>query len=175
MRKIKHKVNKLVDTYSFRKDILKNNTLYELCKIFDLSNIYMDVYSIDNGKSNVCELLRQRCENILLSSSGNQRCLDIHLKISINDVSNVAEILRDFYFEDINIWNCNTDWEQHLKDMYDYSIPIFKKIKIDINDLFHLYYKENQVEIACNSSFYSKNCEEELNKLLQEGYPLFRG
>ena len=52
----------------------------------------MDVYSIDNGKSNVCELLRQRCENILLSSSGNQRCLDIHLKISINDVSNVAEI-----------------------------------------------------------------------------------
>ena len=43
MRKIKHKVNKLVDTYSFRKDILKNNTLYELCKIFDLSNIYMDV------------------------------------------------------------------------------------------------------------------------------------
>lgn len=48
----------------------------------------MDVYSIDNGKSNVCELLRQRCENILLSSSGNQRCLDIHLKISINDVSN---------------------------------------------------------------------------------------
>lgn len=129
----------------------------------------MDVYSIDNGKSNVCELLRQRCENILLSSSGNQRCLDIHLKISINDVSNVAEILRDFYFEDINIWNCNTDWEQHLKDMYDYSIPIFKKIKIDINDLFHLNYKENQVEIACNSSFYSKNCEEELNKLLQEG------
>lgn len=59
--------------------------------------------------------------------------------------------------------------------MYDYSIPIFKKIKIDINDLFHLNYKENQVEIACNSSFYSKNCEEELNKLLQEGYPLFRG
>ena len=32
MRKIKHIVNKLVDTYSFRKDILKNNTLYELCK-----------------------------------------------------------------------------------------------------------------------------------------------
>ena len=32
MRKIKHKVNKLVDTYCFRKDILKNNTLYELCK-----------------------------------------------------------------------------------------------------------------------------------------------
>lgn len=83
MRKIKHKVNKLVDTYSFRKDILKNNTLYELCKIFDLSNIYMDVYSIDNGKSNVCELLRQRCENILLSSSGNQRCLDIHTTIKV--------------------------------------------------------------------------------------------
>lgn len=166
MGKINYKANKMVAVYSFHKDILKNNTLYELCKIFELSNVFIDVYSIENRKNNFCELIKSRCKNILLAVSGNRECQNIHLNASINEISSISLILKDFYFEDINIWDCYTEWEQFLKDKNDYSISVFKKVEIKENNLFYLNYKENQVEIICNSSYYCRNLKEELNKLL---------
>ena len=168
MKKIKYDVYNTAVVYSFHKDMLKNNLLlYELCKIFALSNVYIDIYSVDNHKKNFCELLETRCKNVLFATSGIQRCQDIHLKVSINEISSIAEILRDFYFEDINIWDCYTEWEQYLKDKNTYySIPIFKKAKIESTGLFYLNYKEKNVEIICDSSYYCKNLKEELSKLL---------
>lgn len=166
MKKIKFKANEMVATYSFHKDILKNNTLYELCKIFELSNLYIDIYSVDNRKNDLCELLRQKCENILLVASGTQRCQDIHIKATIDEITNISETLKEFYFEDMNIWNCYTEWEQYLKDKNIYRVPIFKKTEIKINSLFYLNYKENQVEIICEPSYDYNNLKEKLNKLL---------
>ena len=136
MGKIKYRVNKTVVSYSFHKDILKNNTLYKICKMFDLSNVFMDIYSIDNCKSNFCTFLEEKCENILLATSGNQRCQNVYLRVSINEISNISEILKDFYFEDISIWDCYTEWEQYLRDKNDYNISIMSVCQGDFTNTF---------------------------------------
>ena len=66
MSKIKVSKNKKIVAFDFYSNLLDNDKLCNLCKLFNLQDIYMDIYTVDIRKKNFYQILLDKkiCEKI---------------------------------------------------------------------------------------------------------------
>lgn len=149
MKKIKYKTNKQVTSIEFSVDKKGYDFLFGLCEIFDLKDIFIDIYTAVIKEQDYKAL--SKVDNILIATADrNAKTKDIHLKATTENLLQITKLLEVCNFEDLNIWNCYTDWEQHLNDKLDYNVPVFKKSIVKQNECdFYLNFKEGVVEIIC--------------------------
>ena len=79
------------------------------------------------------------------------------------------EIISEFTFEDLNIWDAYNNWEDYLKDKSDSKIPVFKLFNKEDQSNFYLNYnpKEgNKTEIYCNPDYYSQELVQRLEEIV---------
>ena len=96
--------------------------------------------------------------------------LDIHMKLDINNLANLLQLLAEFYFEEINIWDCYESWENYIEDKKDSaSFFTFKSNKIINNKLnnnkFYLNYlpdEGNKVTIICDLAYKTQDLQRKL-------------
>ena len=92
---------------------------------------------------------------------------DIHIKITIDKLPEISQLLSRFEFEEFTIWDCYTSWEKYLNDKTA-KTPFFTfKLKINESDSkFYLNYKESEISIICDLIYDNQNLLKELSALI---------
>lgn len=167
MSKIKVSKNKKIVAFDFYSNLLDNDKLCNLCKLFNLQDIYMDIYTVDIRKKNFYQILLDKkiCEKIFYVPYKHLQ--DIHIKITIDKLPEISQLLSRFEFEEFTIWDCYTSWEKYLNDKTA-KTPFFTfKLKINESDSkFYLNYKESEISIICDLIYDNQNMLKELSALI---------
>lgn len=141
--------------------------LYNLCKLFDLQNIYMDILTVDIRKKNLYQILvdSKICEKIFYAPYKHLQ--DIYIQITIDNLPAILNLLSKLEFEEFIIWDCYANWERYLEDKTEKKPFFTVKQKKDENDSkFFLNYKESEVSIICDLMYDNQNLRQELNDLI---------
>ena len=126
--KIKGIINDKIIAFDFNVDLLKTQVLFEICKALDLNNIYIDIYGVDVIKCDFSEKLLEY-NNALTISRMIKTANSFSIKATIDDIPSIVKVLSEFQFDELNVWDAYTDWEQYLKNKeIFYQGPIFKLI-----------------------------------------------
>ena len=102
MRRIKYKTNKQVTSIEFSVDKNGYDFLFGLCEIFDLKDIFIDVYTAVIKEQDYKAL--SKVDNILIATADrNAKTKDIHLKTTTENLLQITKLLEVCNFEDLNI------------------------------------------------------------------------
>ena len=167
MGKIKIKTNKNVIEMDFKANPLNNNLLFDICNLFDLENIYIDIFGVNGRKYNFSDkLLERKASVIVLKINSN----DLTIKATVKEIPMIIEVLTEFDFDDLNIWDCYTDLEQYIKDKKPCKIPLFKPVELKIDSKFYLNFSPiegQKVEIICDLSYDKQGLFEKITALVK--------
>lgn len=161
MGKLKIQKSENVIAIDFYTNLLVSDRLYNICCLFQLKDIYIDIYSTYNQKKNLYRIIVDNKLSSQIFCVYRKHLQDIHIKIDINNLANLLQLLTEFYFEEINIWDCYESWENYIEDKKDIaSFFTFKSNKIINNKLksnkFYLNYlpdEGNKVTIICDLAY----------------------
>ena len=127
MKKIKIQKNNDIIAFDFYSKLLINNRLSNLCKVFLLEDLYMSIYMIDSRKGDLYKTLIDKKLISQISYVSKKHLQDIHIKLTINELPTITQLLSNFDFDELLIWDCYTDWDTYLKN--ETSVPPFFTIK----------------------------------------------
>jgi hypothetical protein len=165
MTKIRVKKNQNIIGVDFRADLLKDNLLFEICKLFDLENIYVDIFGA-NGDKLIEKLLEKDMTLIVFQAD---RSNGVAIKVTIERIPLIIKVLSECYFDEMNIWDCYTEWEQYLKDKEYRKIPVFGSAIIKYDGKFYLNYNKmdgQKIEIICDKRYSSEIIHQKLKELV---------
>ncbi len=171
MKKIKVKKNDKVLAIDFYANLLKDNILYKLCKEFNLTEIYIEIYSIDTRHKNFYESLLAINKNYLTYFAEKSGVQDIFIKTTVVELSKIMDLLSEFVFEDLIIWNCYTNWRKYLEDKTT-KVPYFTIKRGEFKDDSNFYlnfnpYEGQKVEIICDLIYNKQELFERLTELVK--------
>lgn len=170
MKKIKIQKNNDIIAFDFYSKLLINNRLSNLCKVFLLEDLYMSIYMIDSRKGDLYKTLIDKKLISQISYVSKKHLQDIHIKLTINELPTITQLLSNFDFDELLIWDCYTDWDTYLKN--ETSVPPFFTIKstnIKVENKFFLNYnlvESDKVEIVCDVRYGNKKLENKLSELI---------
>lgn len=155
MKKVKAIKNDKVIAFDFYANLLEHDKMYKLCELFSLNEIYVDIYGASNRINSFTATLLEKNTDIFVAQIDNS--YGIAIKATIKNIPMIAEILSGFDFDEMNIWDCYTGWEQYLKDKST-KMPFFtiKPIKVESDSKFYLNYnliEGQKVEIICDTVY----------------------
>ena len=106
MKRIKYKTNKQVTSIEFSVDKNGYDFLFGLCEIFDLKDIFIDVYTAVTKEQDYKAL--SKVDNILIATADrNAKTKDIHLKTTTENLLQITAIaiLAEAVWENLKmIW-----------------------------------------------------------------------
>ena len=170
MGKLKVQKNTNVIAFDFCADLLAFDRLYNICCIFNLKEVYMDIYSAYNQKSDLNKIIVDSKLVSRIFCVRRKYLQDIHIKLTINELPTITQLLSNFDFDELQIWDCYTDWDTYLKN--ETSVPPFFTIKstnIKVENKFFLNYnlvESDKVEIVCDVRYGNKKLENKLSELI---------
>ena len=98
MKKIKYKTNKQVTSIEFSVDKKGYDFLFGLCEIFDLKDIFIDIYTAVIKEQDYKAL--SKVDNILIATADrNAKTKDIHLKATTENLLQITKLLEVCNFE----------------------------------------------------------------------------
>lgn len=170
MKKIKIQKNEKVIAFDFYSDLLCNNKLYTLCKLFELNDIYMSIYMVDMRKGNLYKSFVDAAFKSRIYCTTKKHLQDVYMKLNVNNLSTISELLSNFDFDELIIWDCYADWDMYIKD--ETTTPPFFTInskKSECNAKFFLDYnlaENKKVEIICDITYDNKDFTKKLQDFI---------
>jgi hypothetical protein len=163
MKKVKIIENEKIIAFDFNAAILKDNILFEICKELALTDIYVDIFGVHSSKYNFSKELVKKNGAFTLSSIDKFGSYAIKAKIS--DIPTIVEVLSVFDFNDLNIWDVYTDWDQYLIDKKIYKpISIISEAKVYLN---YNPLEKHKVELYLDKSYNAKKIYQKIDKLVK--------
>lgn len=163
MSKIKMTVKDRIIAFDFKVDLLKSDILYEICKALNLSDLYIDIFGINIRNNGFAEKLTEKNRHILISKIKYEN--DLAIKAKVDDIAIILDVLSDFSFDEMNIWDVYTEWEQYLKDKNTYNpIPKTSEAKVYLN---YNRFEGNRVELYLDKNFHAEEILRKLNELVK--------
>ena len=171
MGRIKVQKNTNVITFDFYSDLLTLDRLYNICCVFNLNEIYLDIYSAYNHKKDLNELIANSKLVSRIFCVQRKHLQDIHMKLTVEDLPVVVQLLADFNFEGLNIWDCYDIWENYIKNISE-PIPFFnfKHNKVQVKSGFYLDYipdEGQRVTIICDIKYYNQDIQRRLTACIK--------
>lgn len=173
MKKIKIKKNDKVLAIDFYANLLKEDILYKLCREFNLEEIYIEISSIDARRKNFLDSLLAINRNYLTNLTEKCGMQNIFIKTKVDkSLKILINLLSEFVFEDLTIWDCYTNWEKYLEDTTT-KAPFFtiKRSEFKDNSNFYLNfnsYEGQKVEIICDLIYNKQDLFERLTDLIKK-------
>lgn len=167
--KIKQTQNEKVKSFAFSFDLNKGDSLKNILKLFGLHFVYLDMYDLYEKGDCIAKALEENLfENSYVYNIYKNK-KNISVKIHIEKISFFLKLLQDLKcdFDEINIWSCDTNWEQHLEEI-NTPAPFytFRKTNVVRNNAFYLNYKENNILIICDIELCQDISKESLNNMI---------
>ena len=171
MEKLKINNNKHVLSFEFHTDLLAFDRLYNICRLFEFEDIYMDIYSICNREKDLYNNLSDNKLTSQVFCARRKHFEDIHIKLSLNCLPQLLQILADYEFEEINVWDCYDSWENYIEDKKNIAPFItLKSDKVISNNKFYLNYVPDEggkVTIICDLSYKNEDLQNQLAKYIK--------
>lgn len=169
MSKIKVIKNGQVTAVDFKTDLTKGNLLFEICRLFELDNIFIDVFGVSSRSENFVEKLLKSNASMMISQI-DESC-SFSIKTEIKSIPMILEVLDHIHFDEINIWDCYTDWENYLK-IKNMKMPFFtvKPLNVKNDSKFYLNYNPlegQKVEIICDIDYYTQDIADKIQSLIR--------
>mgnify|MGYP000484378390 CR=1 FL=1 len=154
--KVRKVANEKVIAYDFYSDITKSPLVIQLCEECSLTEIFIEVYTLEKNKTNISEILLQmNCNMVFIPyKSGYQ---DIAIKTDRFHLPKLLEVLSICRFEEMTVWSCNESWEQHL-----FFKSARKNIAVEEKSNLYLCYNlaEKSVELYLNPQYDTDKIEQ---------------
>lgn len=150
--KIKQVINKKVNSFEFSFDLLKKDCLKSLLFLYEIRQVYICIFGIDNNKE---EHFIDYLQNSNIQGWQNINGYEYAIKINVDDISTLLSIIGSD-FDELVVWNCYTDWETFIQDVNDVQFFSFKKTSSKTKPTFYLRWDicdYNFVEIICDLEF----------------------
>ena len=166
MGKLKVQKNTNVIAFDFCADLLAFDRLYNICCIFNLKEVYMDIYSAYNQKSDLNKIIVDSKLVSRIFCVRRKYLQDIHIKLTVDSLSMIMQLLAGFNIEGLNISDCYNSWENHVEDIKK-PIPYLtiKPIKVQSGGKFYLYYlpdEGHKVTIICDMKYDNQDIQSQL-------------
>lgn len=169
--KISFKSNRQVISCNFRLDMMKNNAIERILKLFGVSKVYVSIYGMKKkfDLSTIIETLSPT--NCLCINSPKTLC-DIALEVNANHLTPLLYMLAND-FDEMIVWSCYTEWNLHIKEINEPSAFFtFTAEKLaDSKPSFYLRYSPydcNEVEIICDKQLKDNITKDDLFRVLQK-------
>ena len=166
MGNLKVQKNANVIAFDFYADLLAFNRLYNICCMFNLKEIYMDIYSVYHKKSDLNKIIVDSKLVSRIFCVRRKYLQDIHIKLTVDSLSMIMQLLAGFNIEGLNISDCYNSWENHVENIKKPS-PYFiiKPIKAQSGGKFYLDYlpdEGHKVTIICDIKYDSQDIQRQL-------------
>ncbi|MDR2957334.1 MAG: hypothetical protein LBU61_04015 [Coriobacteriales bacterium] len=139
--------------FDFTSDLLENELLYFLCKECNLSVIFLEIYSVDSRMKDLFQELYDLGFDTV-SIPYKDKFQDIALKVDLSRIPVLIQMISEYDFDEITVWDGCTHWEQHL-----FRKSARRKIEEEDTYRFYLCYNssEKKVELYCDPNFSPEN------------------
>ena len=151
--KISFKSTRQVISCNFNLDIMENNAIERILKLFGVSSVYVSIYGMKK-KLDLSTIIETASPTNCLCINSSKTLCDIALEVNANHLAPLLYVLAND-FDEMIVWSCYTEWDLFIKEINEPSAFFtFTAEKCSgSTPSFYLHYNPydcNEVNIICD-------------------------